>query len=258
MNTGYKFEDLTGKNYGIMKVLKQIETEKKGRFWLCQCSICGFTRPISSTRLVTGKFEKCICKKFKENTYVEYNEYYKIFFSDGEKYFICDKDDFETYCLNRKWSLDGRGYVYCYEDRKVIRFHRLILGITDKTQEIDHINGNTLDNRKKNLRICEHIKNGKNLTLKVNNTSGTPGVCFFKRTKQWTAEIKVNYQKIHLGYFDTKDEAIQARRDAEIKYFGEYSSINSRGGTYQKLSLEEILAEEKNSESYNENDFLIT
>ena len=60
------------------------------------------------------------------------------------------------------------------------------------------------------------------------------------------AEIKVDYQKIHLGYFNTKEEAVQIRKDAELKYFGKYSSINSRDGIYDKLSLDEILEKENN------------
>lgn len=245
MKKGYKYKDLTNQTFGIMKVLKQIETDKKGRYWLCQCSICNHMRPMSSSQLTNGKFEKCICKRFKNNTYEECATYYKIFFPDEEEYFICDKEDFEKYCINKKWYIDGRGYVCSSnEDNKVIRFHRIVMGITDKNLEVDHINGNQLDNRKKNLRICEHKYNGKNLSLKSNNTSGTPGVWYFKRTNQWIAEIKVNYIKIHLGYFQTKEEAIAARKEAENKYFGEYSSLNSRNGTYSKLSLDEILENE--------------
>ena len=246
MRQGYKYEDLAGKSFGIMDVLNQIKTERKGRFWLCKCSVCGFERILSSSNLTNGKFEKCICNRFKENTYEELDNCFKVYFPDKDNYFICDKEDFKEYCLSRKWNLDWRGYVYSYDGNgSIIRFHRLVLGVTNKDLEVDHINGNSLDNRKKNLRICKHIDNGKNLTLKSNNVSGTPGVCLFKRTGQWTAEIKVNYQKIHIGYFETKEEAIQARKKAEIKYFGEYGSINSRDGTYKKLSLDEILEKEK-------------
>ena len=247
MKNGYKYEDLTGKTFGIMNVLKEIKTNKKGRYWLCQCSICEFKRQMSTSNLSNGKFEKCICKRFKSNSYEEFENYYKIYFLDEDGFFLCDKDDFYPYCLNHKWSLDGRGYVCSIgDDSKIIRFHRVVMGVTDSKLEVDHINGNPLDNRKKNLRICKHIDNGKNLRLKSNNTSGTPGVSFYTRVGKWSAEIKVDYQKIHLGYFNTKEEAVQVRKDAELKYFGKYSSINSRDGIYDKLSLDEILEKENN------------
>jgi len=57
-----------------------------------------------------------------------------------------------------------------------------------------------------------------------NNTSGYPGVCFHKRNNKWVAQIWINGKNTHLGYFSTKEEAIEARKQAEIQYFGEFAN----------------------------------
>ena len=79
---------------------------------------------------------------------------------------------------------------------------------------VDHINHNRLDNRKQNLRLCTQGENLRNKKVK--------GVTFDKRRNKWYARIMINRKNLHLGSFDTKEEAIEARKQAEIEYFGEY------------------------------------
>ena len=87
-----------------------------------------------------------------------------------------------------------------------------------KDEEVDHINGKPNDNRIENLRIVSHKNNMKNEKLYNNNTSGHKGVYFSKREKKWKAAIKSDNVVYHLGTFNTKDEAICAREDAEKDY----------------------------------------
>lgn len=61
-----------------------------------------------------------------------------------------------------------------------------------------------------------------NRPLRSHNTSGITGVSLHKQTNKWRAYIEYDQKYIHLGLFDTKEEAIKARKLAEIKYFGEY------------------------------------
>lgn len=90
---------------------------------------------------------------------------------------------------------------------------------------VDHINGNKLDNRKSNLRICCNADNLKNrVKLPSNNTSGILGVRYRADRNKWYAEIQFNKQKINLGSYTEKEDAIKARLEAEIKYFGKYKS----------------------------------
>ena len=84
----------------------------------------------------------------------------------------------------------------------------------------DPINGNTLDNKKNNLRICTNRENTSNKTkLGTNNTSGILGVRFDNRRNKW-----YKGKCIFLGYFNIKEDAIKARIDAEKSYFKEFKS----------------------------------
>lgn len=101
---------------------------------------------------------------------------------------------------------------------KLIEMHRFIVK-AKKGEIVDHINGNTLDNRRKNLRVVTNSENIRKGKIRTNNRSGITGVSFDKERKRWLAEIKIMYKHIHLGRFKTKKEAIKARKEAEKKYY---------------------------------------
>lgn len=83
---------------------------------------------------------------------------------------------------------------------------------------LDHINGDTLDNRLENLRDVPNIVNHKNETMSKNNTSGFNGVYWDKQTGKWRAMVKVNFRTIPLGRYLDFDDAVAARKAANIKY----------------------------------------
>lgn len=85
------------------------------------------------------------------------------------------------------------------------------------TGEIDHINGDRSDNRLVNLRDVTAAVNSLNKCILSNNTSGVVGVMLFKATGRWQAQIKKGGIKIHLGYFKDFEDAVNARRTAEMK-----------------------------------------
>ena len=119
--------------------------------------------------------------------------------------------------------IDKNGRIH----NKYILMHRLIMNMgkydcNDKF-EIDHINGKPYDNRKENLRIVTHMQNMKNIKLSVSNTSGYKGVHWCKLEKKWKAFIAVNKRTIHLGTFANKEDAINARKEAEKKYYNKFS-----------------------------------
>lgn len=90
-------------------------------------------------------------------------------------------------------------------------------------QEIDHINGVRSDNRISNLRVVSSSGNKKNQGKRVDNTSGTTGVNWCKKSKKWRASIKENGSSRHLGLFSDIDEAIACRKSAEVS-FGFYEN----------------------------------
>lgn len=130
-----------------------------------------------------------------------------------------DYDKIKVY----KWYLSDN-YV---ANVKVGKLHRYLLGVDDYSV-VDHINMNTLDNRKENLRICTQQENCFNKTEYKNNSSGHRGVIFNKKNNKWRSRIGVDGKQIQLGYYHTLEEAINARIEAEKLYFGEYSPIHHK------------------------------
>jgi len=122
--------------------------------------------------------------------------------------------------VNRCSAWQGGSTVYATANvgGKTSYVHRLIIS----GEVIDHINGNGLDNRKSNLRACTQSENTMN-RLKCNARSGKVGVSWSNRHKRWCVEIRENGKRHYLGWFDDLDEAVKTRRDAELKFFGEFA-----------------------------------
>lgn len=83
---------------------------------------------------------------------------------------------------------------------------------------IDHINGIGTDNRWVNLRNVDRVANQRNCKVRQDNKSGTVGVGKHKLSGKWAANIRHNKRQIHLGLFDTLEEAVKVRKSAEIKF----------------------------------------
>jgi hypothetical protein len=107
-----------------------------------------------------------------------------------------------------------------------IRMHRVILDAPEGI-EVDHVNGNRLDNRRANLRLATHKQNLHNLPTPAHNTSGFKGVSWCKRSQKWRAYIKVDGKSKHLGLFATAEGAALAYDEAALLYFGSFARTNS-------------------------------
>jgi hypothetical protein len=142
-------------------------------------------------------------------------------------------DDDEYAHLSRlKWTYLFRktgGYAahYWREGDCVhsVRMHRLVMGAMDGEQ-VDHINGNGLDNRKANLRLCTHTENTRN--RRVSNGRRYKGVK--PSGGKWCAHISVDKKHIWLGTFETEDDAARAYNKAAKKHFGAFANLNVIGG----------------------------
>jgi hypothetical protein len=108
--------------------------------------------------------------------------------------------------------------------RTTVLMHREIMNATN--QEVDHIDGNKLNNTRENLRIATRLDNCRNVNKKRTNTSGYKGVSFDKRRGKWRARIKVNYKEVWLGYFDNKHDAARMYNFWAKDLFGEYARLN--------------------------------
>ena len=88
---------------------------------------------------------------------------------------------------------------------------------------VDHINGNGLDNRRSNLRVCTRSENGMNRGKNKNNKSGYKGVAWHEKAKLWRATLGLKGKIIHLGDFADKSEAYRAYVEACKKYHKEFA-----------------------------------
>ena len=106
-----------------------------------------------------------------------------------------------------------------------IRMHRVIMN-APKGMQVDHIDHNTLDNQKINLRICTASQNAMNKGPSKSNKSGYKGVGWDKKYNKWEAQIMINGKHKRLGSFTCKHEAARVYNLASLKYHGEFAYIN--------------------------------
>lgn len=146
------------------------------------------------------------------------------------KFAIVDDEDYQE--LNKHYwhCVTKDGYTFYVTDGHRNKMHRVLLNAKYR-QGVDHINGDGLDNRKSNLRICTQKENSRNSRRRKNgHSSKYKGV--WKKTYQsgkisWLAEITVDRKKKHLGTFKDEEVAAYAYNTAAKKYFGEYAQLNN-------------------------------
>jgi len=150
---------------------------------------------------------------------------------------MVDDEDFEK--LNQhKWHYGSRHYAlrtvhegYSKDGKRItgsVWMHREVLN-TPEGLFTDHINGDTLDNRKENLRVVTSKQNNHNSKLPSHNTSGYKGVSEDKRNlkNKWQAYITIDNKKKHLGYFSSKEDAARKYNEVAKEIFGEYARLNN-------------------------------
>ena len=229
-----KLKDLKGQRFGRLVVIERAEnfilpSGQPQTAWLCRCD-CGNILKTRSFSLTNGTTKSCGClakelrvaRMKKYNTYDLSGEYGIGYTSKGEEFYfdLEDYDKIKDYCWNKH-----KEYITTRNVSGYILFHRLVMGISDENIAVDHINHNKSDNRKNNLRFVTDSQNSMNRCISSHNTSGITGVN--KCNGKWTARIGVNTKRIFLGNYDNFFEAVKARKEAEEKYYKEYSYDNS-------------------------------
>lgn len=237
---GFKLRRFKGKVYCIKHFddMRRFGEIKPYKVKLDKCCVCG------KKARSTYKDGKQYCKKhymqlyhhgkllertiFDKNTYIDHPEenyteivtYNKLL----EESYHCIIDlDKKPLIEKYKVYIKNNNKLYAaisYNGVKLL-LHRFLMGFTDTNykldETVDHINGNTLDNRISNLRICSQKDNMKNIRKKT-----FVGVSWLKYNKKWNARIMTNYKPIHIGNYDTYEEAILARLKKEKEVFKKY------------------------------------
>jgi hypothetical protein len=241
-----------GSKYGDLTVIcsdesstKNIESKWK---YKCRCS-CGNIISVKKNALCTLSKTNCGCKDKKINPIEDCGEYIKIFFfNKNYGYTIVDAEDYnkvKNYC----WCNDSKNYAIARPKGKstTIKLHRLLFDFP-KGMEIDHKDGNGLNNRRNNLRLCNRPKNGKNKGMDARNTSGYCGASKnYGEGNKWRSRIYSDGKEYLLGvYYDIIDAAYAYEIASKILH-------KNWGRTNQDLgllNLEEISLDKRKEIEY--------
>ena len=237
--------DMTGwimNEHGVpdsrIKIIQRVgRTKSRDTKWLCEC-LCEQHKQFIATggNIRSGNTKSCGCihneilidfnkeTKKKTNKYDLSGEYGIGWTSNTNEEFYFDLEDYDK-IKNICWyahKVNSNGYIRIYgedcETHKQVSMAQVICG--DWT---DHIDRNTFDNRKSNLRPCTPLENAQNKSIQRNNLSGISGVSWENDRQKWKAFIKIDKKDKRLGNFINKEDAIKARLEAEAKYFGEFA-----------------------------------
>jgi hypothetical protein len=150
----------------------------------------------------------------------------KKIFLNNKCFTLVDDEDFDSLNQFNWFVVNG----YARRQKKIkgvpirIYLHRVVTNCPDNFC-VDHINGNRLDNRKENLRICTKADNQKHSKLIIKtNTSGFRGIV--PQKNRWRARISLDNKTRHIGYYDTKQEAAKAYNKIAREYYKEFATLN--------------------------------
>lgn len=192
--------------------------------YLCVCN-CGRRTIVPYGDFAYRSNISCGCNKKRPRTGNKYDisgSFGIGFFNNSGNTFIFDLEDYDAINQYTWYEKICEDISYAVSSSyKIGRMHRLILKTTD-SEVVDHMDGNGLNNRKENLRICKQSENSRNCKTGKNNTTGHKGIT--NRGCSWYASITYNYKQIGLGHYKNIEDAIAARKDAEIKYFGSFAT----------------------------------
>lgn len=197
------------------------------------CIFCGkcFEAPALTAKFCGGRcFGKYTSAKVSRGPITQpIDADYRLIPLTQGKVAIVDSEDFDR-LMQWNWvaSFSPKTktfYATTRVEQRTIQMHRFIKGLGVGPNKVDHRDGDTLNNRKINLRTCTDAENLRNQKLRRTNKSGFKGVSWNRG--KWAATIMVNYKSIGLGRYTSPKEAANAYDQAAKRYFKDFARLNS-------------------------------
>lgn len=206
-------------------------------YGMCRCG-CGYPAPIATKTARSEGATKGDPRRYIYAHHLKQKRPAPVW-SDGEQCYLLelnkgvatkvDRDDLDKvsgYNWYAHKRSGGNWYVTAWVPKgsgKSYHMHRIIMDAPEGML-VDHISGDTLDNRRSNLRIATKAQNCSNLTrLKSNNKSGHTGVHWSREQRKWIASVQHNKTRHYIGAFSSIDDAVSARSVAAREVQGEFA-----------------------------------
>lgn len=220
-------QDITGLKFNRLTAIKFAYAKNNVHFWHFQCE-CGEKIIARKGAVTSGQHKSCGCLHKEKVSQKKYNKFILkddcaimiVKRLDENIEVLLDIEDVERVKSLGAWqalvdtTLQKTSYYIIHRKAPYVRLHRYIMNCPDN-MVIDHINHNTLDNRKANLRICTTFENQQNLRSKLTEQTGV----YLRTTRNiWVANITMN-NKRYYKEFKTKEEAITQRKKWEKAFY---------------------------------------
>ena len=226
-------KNLKGQTFGQWTVVGDSWVRSKDRRvrWLCRCT-CGEIQMITTRGLTSSRSKNCRrCALRKYNpTRVLQDGTLAVVCPDGRE-FVIDPDALHFIKMYR-WHIDSSDHITSNTRGRKVFLSRLIMGLDQADSiQVDHISGDPLDNRRRNLRMCTALGNSRNRTIRSDSLTGFKGVSYRVRENKYVARISPHPgERIFLGRFNTPQEAAAAYDRAAVLYHGEFARTNEMLG----------------------------
>lgn len=203
--------EMVGERFGRLIVIEKDHNQNRGTYWKCQCD-CGNIKSVRGDHLQGGKTKSCSC--LRKTRAITHN--------------MTNTGTYEAWehikqrCSNHKdkgfHNYGGRGIKVCNRWLKFENFYE-DMGNRPEGLTIERKN-NELGYYKENCKWATYTEQARNKRIKKNNKTGVTGIHWNKKTQKYCVQIRANNKTMHVGLFTNIEEAINARKQAEQKYWG--------------------------------------
>lgn len=212
--------DIVGRRFGKLTVIAY--EESAGRRWdhyyRCRCE-CGKESLVKRSHLLDGLISTC-----GDCTHIEAEGDHMRYYCHNGDSFIFDSSDLSL-IEGKRFYISPQGYPMYKNDDKDEPLTKILMN-PEENKVIDHIDGDRANNRRSNLRIANLSENAWNTALMTTNSSGYKGVYFHKASGKYHVSIRVNGQRIFIGYFDNPEDGARAYDEAARFFHGEFACVN--------------------------------